>query len=114
MLFLVFYFILCAILLFQGLHLASEIKSPLGVLPEEVAQAPRPSYAWGSYLMAFGGFSALFGLLGFAWPFFLPMRPVLFTLGWASLALFGLWVVFFGRKAEFMGTPTVADDHGHH
>lgn len=114
MLFSMFYFILCTVLIFQGLHLASEVKSPLGTLPEEVGQAPRPSYAWGSYLMGFGVLAALLGLLGFAWPLFVPMRKVLFTLGLVSLALFGLWVIFLGRKAEFMGVPAVSDDHGHH
>jgi hypothetical protein len=114
MLFLVFYFILCAILIFQGLHLASEVKSPLGTLPEEVAQAPQPSRAWGGLLMAFGAFSTLVGLYGFLSPSAAAARHVLFLLGWIFLGLFSLWVIFLGRQPEFIGKPTVTDDHGHH
>lgn len=114
MLFLVFYFILCAVLVFQGLHLASEVKSPLGTLPAEVGQAPEPSRAWGGLLMAYGTLAAILGLAGFASPSLAPARPVLFLIGCVFLALFGLWVIFLGRQAEFMGKPTVMDDHGHH
>ena len=114
MIFTMFTFILSAILVFQGLHLASEVRSPLGTLPEEVGQEPHASRAWGGLLMAFGAFSALVGLAGFASPAAAAARPVLFLLGLIFLGLFGLWVVFLGRKAEFMGQPTVMDDHGHH
>ncbi|HEX9009144.1 MAG TPA: hypothetical protein VF804_02165 [Holophagaceae bacterium] len=114
MLFLVFYFILSAILVFQGLHLAAETSSPLGTLPEEVAQERHASRGWGGLLMAYGGFSALIGALGFAYPGMAPARPILFMLGWIFLALFALWILFLGRQAEFMGKPTVTDDHGHH
>ncbi len=114
MLFLMLYFILSAILVFQGLHLAAEVTSPLGTLPEEVAQDRQASRAWGGLLMGYGALSAVIGLLGFAYPDLAPARPFLFMLGWIFLALFGLWVVFLGRKAEFMGKPTVSDDHGHH
>ncbi len=114
MLFLVFYFILCAVMVFQGLHLASEVRDPLGVLPAEVAQAPESSRAWGGLLMGFGGLAAVFGLAGFADPTLAAGRPVFFLIGCIFLALFGLWVIFLGRQAEFMGKPTVTDDHGHH
>ena len=39
-------------------------------------------------------------------------RPGFLILGLAVLALYGLWVIFLGRKAEFIGKPA-ADDHGH-
>ena len=35
MIFLVFYFILFVVLIFQGTHVAGEVKTPLGTLPEE-------------------------------------------------------------------------------
>ena len=114
MLFLVFYFILSAVLVFQGLHLAGETTSPLGTLPEEVAQDGPTSRGWGGFLMAFGAFSALIGAFGFAYPGMAPARPILFLMGLIFLALFGLWVIFLGRQAEFMGKPTMTDDHGHH
>ena len=114
MVFLIFYFILSAVLVFQGLHLAAETTSPLGTLPEEVAQDRPTSRGWGGLLMAYGAFSALIGALGFAYPDMAPARPILFLLGLIFLALFGLWVIFLGRKAEFIGKPTMTDDHGHH
>lgn len=114
MLFLVFYFILSAVLVFQGLHLAAETTSPLGTLPGEVAQERHASRGWGGFLMAFGAFSALIGALGFAYPGVAPARPVLFLMDLIFLALFSLWVLFLGRQAEFIGKPTMTDDHGHH
>lgn len=114
MLFLVFYFLLAAILIFQGLHLAAEVKSPLGTVPEEVAQKPAPSLGWGRALMGLGTVNALVALAGFQWERLVALRSGLFTLGWVALALYGCWVISLGRKAEFMGTPAVTDDHGHH
>ena len=114
MLFLVFYFILCAVLVFQGLHLAAESTSPLGTLPAEVAQDPTTSRGLGGLLMGYGAFAALLGLAGFAYPAAAAARPALFLIGCIFLALFGLWVIVLGRKPEFMGKPTVSDDHGHH
>jgi hypothetical protein len=112
MLFLVFYFILFLVLIFQGTHVAGEVKTPLGTLPEEVGQNPVVSSRWGILLILVGIFGAGMGLLGFGSPRLAALRPALFALGVATLGLFGLWVVFFGRKAEFIGKP--ADDHGHH
>lgn len=114
MLFLVFYFLFCAVLVFQGLHLASEVRTPLGTLPPEVAQAPEPSKAWGGLLMAYGAFAALVGLAGFISASAAALRPVLFLVGAVFLGLFVLWVLFLGRQAEFMGRPAATDDHGHH
>src|SRR5260370_41927 len=51
MLFLVSYFILASILVFQGLHLVGEQTEPLGTLPEQVGLPPPTSFAWGAFLM---------------------------------------------------------------
>ncbi|MBI3131651.1 MAG: hypothetical protein HYZ13_10025 [Acidobacteria bacterium] len=112
MVFLVFYFILSAVLLFQGLHLSGEVSQPLGTLPEEVGQAPEPSKKWGAFLMTYGALAALVGLAGFQWPFFLPARPAVFGLGALILAIYTCWLLFAARTVEFIGKPT--DDHGHH
>jgi hypothetical protein len=113
MLFLVFYFVLFVVLIFQGTHVAGEVKTPLGTLPEEVGQNPVSSARWGILLITTGFFGSAVGLLGFRSPALAAARPACFTLGVVVLALFGLWVIFLGRKAEFMGKPAVADDHGH-
>jgi predicted secreted protein len=116
MLFLVFYFVLFLVLVFQGTHLAGEIKTPLGTVPEEVGESPLASARWGVLLITTGFLGAIMGLLGFRFPGLAAARPAFFLIGLAVLALFGLWVIFLGRKPEFMGKPAVADDHGqgHH
>lgn len=113
MIFLVFYFILFVVLLFQGTHVAGEVKTPLGTLPEEVGQNPVAAARWGILLITVGFFGSVMGLLGFRYPSLAALRPALFFLGLGTLSGYGLWVIFLGRKAEFMGKPAVADEHGH-
>jgi hypothetical protein len=112
MLFLVFYFVLFAVLTFQGTQVAGEVKNPLGTLPEEVAQNPVAASRWGAVLVGVGLLGVLLGLLGFQAPALAAARPGLLVLGLAVLALYGLWILFVGRKPEFIGKPA-ADDHGH-
>jgi uncharacterized membrane protein (DUF485 family) len=116
MLFLAVYFLLFLILIFQGTHIAGEVTTPLGTLPEEVEQNPVASARWGVLLIGTGFLGAVLGLLGFRSSTMAAGRPAFLILGLAVLALYGLWVIFLGRKAEFMGKPAVADDHGrgHH
>ncbi len=114
MLFLVFYFILFAILLFQGTHVAGEVKNPLGTVPAEVGQAPVVSARWGILLIGMGLLGTLAGLASFRWTGLAALRQPLFYLGLATLIAFAFWVVFLGRKAEFIGKPSVTDGHGHH
>lgn len=111
--FLVFYFTLFVVLIFQGTHVAGEVKTPLGTLPEEVGQHPVAAVRWGILLILVGFLGGALGLLGFRLPGLAAARPAIFGLGACVLALYGLWVVFLGRKPEFMGKPAVADDHGH-
>lgn len=113
MLFLVFYFILFVVLIFQGTHVAGEVKTPLGTLPEEVGQNPVASARWGILLITVGFLGSFLGLLGFRAPGLAALRPGFLIVGLAVLALYGLWVVFLGRRPEFVGKPAVADDHGH-
>ncbi|HEY3271938.1 MAG TPA: hypothetical protein VGJ89_12075 [Geothrix sp.] len=114
MIFLVFYFILFFVLIFQGTQVAGEVKSPLGTVPEEVGQSSLASARWGLLLIGTGFLGLIVGLLGFHWAGLVALRPALLALGVAVLALFGLWVIFLGRKAEFIGKPTATDGHGHH
>jgi hypothetical protein len=113
MLFLALYFVLFLILIFQGTHVAGEVKTPLGTLPEEVEQNPVASARWGIALIATGFLGLVVGLLGFRSPALAAGRLAFLYIGAAVLALYGLWVIFLGRKPEFMGKPAVADDHGH-
>ncbi len=109
---LMFFYILAAILIFQGLHLFGEVAQPLGTVPEEVGQAPAVSHRWGSYLMTYGALMVLFGALSHRYDAFAPSLPVLRAFGLLSLGAYGAWVVFRGRTVEFMGEPSV-EDHGH-
>ncbi len=113
MIFQVFYYLLFTVLVFQGTHLAGEVKTPLGTLPEEVGQNPVAAARWGVTLILTGFAGILLGLLGARTPALAAARPACFGLGVAVLALYGLWVIFLARKPEFMGKPTLADDHGH-
>ncbi len=113
MLFLVFYFLLFVVLIFQGSHLAGEVKMPLGTLPEEVGQNPVAAARWGILLITAGFLGSVVGLLGFRFPALAALRPAFSALGLLVLALYGFWIIFLGRKAEFIGKPAVADDHGH-
>ena len=113
MIFLVFYFILFVVLLFQGTHVAGEVKTPLGTLPEEVGQNPVAAARWGIVLILSGLLGIVAGLLGFRSPALADLRPALMGLGLVTLGLYGLWVIALGRKPEFMGKPTLTDSHGH-
>ena len=114
MLFLALYFILFVVLIFQGTQIAGEVKSPLGTVPEEVGQSAMAASRWGILLILAGFLGALVGLLGFRSPALAALRPACFGLGLGILSLFGLWVIFLGRKPEFMGKAAVTEDHGHH
>jgi ABC-type nickel/cobalt efflux system permease component RcnA len=113
MLFLIFYFVLFLVLVFQGTQIAGEVKTPLGTVPEEVGQSPLAAARWGILLITVGFLGATAGLLGFRYPGLAAARPAFAGMGLALLVLFGLWVIFLGRKPEFLGKAAVADDHGH-
>lgn len=112
MIFVIFYFVLAAVMFFQGLHLQGEVSEPLGTLPTEVAQAPAPSGTWGSFLMTYGVMATLVGLAGFWWPFFEPLRPAVFGVGVLGVAVYAFWLLFLAPKVEFIGQPSA--DHGDH
>jgi hypothetical protein len=113
MLFLIFYFLLFLVLIFQGTQVAGEVKTPLGTLPEEVGQNPVASARWGITLISVGIVGSALGLLGFRSSALASARHGLLAVGLVVLAAYGLWVIFLGRKPEFIGKPAVADDHGH-
>lgn len=115
MIFLALYFLLAAVMFFQGLHLQSEVTEPLGTVPEEVAQAPAPSAKWGSFLMVYGAMATAVGLAGFWWPFFEPLRRPVLYVGLGGLAVFAIWLLFVAPKVDYVGKPSASDHgHGHH
>ena len=114
MMFLIFYFLIFTILVFQGTHVAGEVKNPLGTLPEEVGQTPLAAARWGILLIGAGLLGVLVGLMSFRWTGLAPALHAIFYAGLAVLAAYGLWVVFLGRKPEFIGKPAEDHGHGHH
>lgn len=112
MLFLVFYYLLAAVLIFQGAHFLGEQTQPLGTVPEEVGQAKPSSERWGGYLVAYGALMVVCGILSPTYDVLQPALAPLRTLGFLSLILFAAWVVFKGRSIVYLGTPA-EDDHGH-
>lgn len=111
MLFYVFYYTLAAVMIFQGVQLLGEKAEPLGIVPAEVVQHDRFHSFWGWVLVGLGAFAAALGLLSHAVPGAVPILKVVLWEGLGTIALFGLAVVFGGRKIGFIGKPTATDGH---
>lgn len=109
-----FTLLLAAALLFQGLHLRAEPSDPLGVVPEEVKPTDRMARIWGAALAIYGGFLLLFGTAALLDPDFRPGVVPFRNAGIGLSVLFGVWVVFFNRKVEYLGQPAEDAGHGHH
>jgi hypothetical protein len=105
-------YVLAAILLFQGINLLGELEAPTGVVPPEVRPADAPGARWGGYLVACGLLLVLAGLLSHAFPWLAGFLAPLRALGLASLAVFGLWLIF-GRKVDYIPAKPAGDGHGH-
>ncbi len=114
LLFYVFYYVLFTLMVFQGLHIASEVADPLGTVPEEVGQTSTSSLAWGSFLVAYGTLCLVISLLSHPYEYFVSaLRPLMGT-GMVTVALFSAWVVFKGRTVTYMGEAAVDLGHGGH
>ena len=114
LLFYVFYYVFSAVLVFQGLNLASEVADPLGTVPEEVGQTPTSSLGWGSFLVSYGTLCIVIALLSHPYEYFVSaLRPLLGT-GMVIMALFGAWVVFKGRSVKYLGEAAADLRHEGH
>ena len=105
-------YVLAAVLIFQGVNLLGEQTSPTSVVPPEVRPAPAAASRWGGYLAAYGVILALAGLLSHGYPWFTGALVPLRNLGFASMAVYGLWLVF-GRKVDYTPAPAIREAHGH-
>ena len=111
MLFYLFFYLLAAVLVFQGVHALGEQNSPMGVVPAEVRTDPSRASLWGGFLVALGSLLLLTGLLSHLEEWFVSALAPLRTLGLLALALYGLWLVF-GRKVDY--TPAPSGEPSHH
>ena len=106
-------YLLAAVMLFQGTNLLVEQSAPTGVVPPEVRPADVPASRWGSYLVAFGAVLALVGILSHAYAWLVVALAPLRNLGFASVAVYALWLVF-GRKVNYLPAPGGGNgNHGH-
>ena len=111
MLFYVFYYVLASVMVFQGVQQLGERSDPLGVVPQEVVQQDRFHSFWGWYLVSFGLLAGAVGLLSHAFPGAARLLRVLLWEGLGSVAVFGLAVIFGGRKISYLGKPTANAGH---
>jgi len=114
LLFYILFYLLSAVLIFQGLHIASEVADPLGTVPEEVVQTPTSSLGWGSFLVAFGALCLIIALLSHAYEYFGSALRPLMGAGLVAMAVFGAWVVFKGRTVKYLGEPAADTGHDGH
>ena len=105
-------YVLAAVLIFQGVNLLGEQTSPTKVVPPEVRPASVPASRWGGYLVASGIVLALIGLGSHAYAWLTGALVPLRNLGFASMAVYGLWLVF-GRKVDYTPAPPSTEAHGH-
>jgi hypothetical protein len=107
-----FVYLLAAVLLFQGVNLLGEQRSPTGVIPPEVRPAAVPATRWGRCLAASGAVLALAGLGSHLCPWLAGVLVPLRDLGFAVLAVYGLWLVF-GRKIDYRPAAPAQAAHSH-
>lgn len=107
-----FVYVLAAVMIFQGVNLLGEQTGPTNVVPDEVRPAGAQASRWGGYLVAFGSLLALIALLSHAYGWLAGTLAPLRNLGFASMAFYGLWLVF-GRKVDYTPAPAAKEAHGH-
>jgi len=109
----VFFYLVAALLLFQGTHALGEQREPMGVVPAELVPARRePARRFGWLLVLAGALAILVGLLSHGWT---ALQPFLQPLVWRLLGLmglYGIYVIFLAHKVDFAGRPSVGA-HGH-
>jgi len=94
-------YVLAAVLIFQGVNLLGEQTAPTNVVPPEVRPAAAAASRWGGYLAAYGALLALLALFSHVCPWLFSALAPLRNLGFAAMAVYGLWLVF-GRKVDYL------------
>jgi hypothetical protein len=109
----ILFYVVAAILVFQGTHTFGEQSEPMGVVPAEVAQDPGKARLRGGLLAAYGYLSLATTLLSHAYPRLQAVLPGMVAVGVGLMAVYGLYVIFFNRKVEYLGVAAAPDDHHH-
>ncbi len=109
-----FFYLVAAVLVFQGTHAFCEPSEPLGVVPAEVAQEPGKARLRGALLAAYGYLSLLAALLSHAYGGLQAVLPGMMAVGLGLMAVYSLYVLFFNRKVQYLGAASAPSEHGHH
>jgi hypothetical protein len=113
MLLYMFLFLVAAVLLFQGVNLLGEQRSPTTVIPPEVRLASGTARRVGATLATVGAVLALAALSSYLCPWLARNLVSLRSLGCVTLAVYGLWLVF-SRKIDYTPAPAApAQGHSH-
>jgi hypothetical protein len=105
-------YVLAAVLIFQGVNLLGEQSTPTRVIPPEVRPGNAAAFRWGSYLVTFGAVLAAVAIMSHGCSWLARILVGLRNLGFASVAVYGLWLVF-GRKIDYSPAPPTRDAHSH-
>ena len=107
------FYVLAAVLVFQGTQLLGELSGPLGVVPEEVVPNPPMAARWGGFLVAYGAAMVLTGLLSLGYDWFQGSLGLLRGFAIAVEAVYGIWLVF-ARKVDYTPAAPGPEAHAHH
>lgn len=107
-----FFYLVSAVLVFQGSQALGEQKEPLGAVPEEVAQDATRGSLWGGFLITVGLLSILLGLLSHVVVSLQLMLGKFLAFEFFVMGAYGFYIIFLSRKVTYLGKATA--DHGHH
>jgi hypothetical protein len=105
-------YLLAAVMLFQGVNLLGEKANPTTVVPPEVRPAAVPASRWGVFLVTYGAALAVLAIMSHGCSWLAGVLVPLRNLGFAGVAVYGLWLVF-GRKIDYTPAPPAREAHGH-
>jgi hypothetical protein len=109
-----FFYLVATLLVFQGTHAFGEPSDPMGVVPAEVTQEAGKARLRGGVLATYGYLSLLTALLSHAYPGLQAPLPGMMAVGLGLMAAYGLYVIFFNRKVEYLGVSSTPTNPHHH
>ncbi len=109
----IFYFIVSLVLMFQGLQLLGEKKSPLGTVPDDVSQSLEASEWTGVFLITWSSLAIIVGLVVLLGNKLIGALPLIKVANGLILLTYSFWVIFKGRQVDVLSSPTT-QEHDHH
>lgn len=109
-----FFYLVAVLLVFQGTHAFGEQTQPMGVVPEEVVQESGKARLRGGILVGFGYLSIATGLASHVYAALEDVLVSMMAVGLGLMAVYGLYVIFFNRKVQYLGVSAAPASHDHH